>query len=648
MFLDSEKYYIKRPTRETIEPEEIFLDAKKNEEAGLEVLPRESKLEIPIQSKLFFIFYGVIIIFLLGFLIRVAQLQFFNSDYFQSLAEKNKTRFFIFSAPRGIIYDRALKPLVRNVPSFDLMINPLELPWRPQEREELANRLSRVLDRPVEEIDEEIKRILALKKKSVQRFLLASNLNHDQILRLEAEAKDLPAVKLEENSSREYLLKEAAAHLLGFLGKLTDEEQKDHPDYFWVEKIGKNGLEKQYEYYLRGQPGYKKIEVDARGETAKILGVKEARAGLNLVLSLDGDLQNFFYEQMAKAVKPFGGRGAGVAFDSRNGQLLAMVSLPSFDNNFFSQIASEKELDKIFTQANQPLFNRAISGSYPSGSVIKPFIASAALEEGIVSVNTKIDASAGQLIVPNPYGPSQIFHDWKKHGWVNILQALAQSSNVFFYYMGGGYGDFKGLGIERINKYLNLFGFGQFNGIDLPQEAKGLIPNPKWKLENKNEKWYIGDTYNTSIGQGDVGVTPLQLAVATAAIANGGVLYETRVVDRIVDSDKNTITKIQPRALRSGWIGAENLQIVRKGMRQAVIEGSARFLNSLPVEVAGKTGTAEIGNGRTQAWFIGFAPYINPKIVLVILIEEGGEGSSSAVPVAKEIWQWYFNNKNTN
>jgi penicillin-binding protein 2 len=337
-------------------------------------------------------------------------------------------------------------------------------------------------------------------------------------------------------------------------------------------------------------------------------------------------------------------KAAIVAMDPRNGQVLALLSFPEFDSNVFEQGAYDNERKKILNDQNEPLFNRALSGQYPSGSVIKPVIGAAALQEGVVTPNTIVQDN-GSIVIVNPYSPGVVytFPDWKTHGAVNIYSAIAQSCDIYFYTIGGGYGNIEGLGVDRIKKYLNLFGFGQKTGIDLPGEQPGLVPDETWKKKAKNEPWYIGDTYHLSIGQGDLLVTPLQMASAISAIANGGKLYAPYLVDKIVDSDKNSIKVFEPELIRENFIDQKNLEAIRKGMRETVVSGSGRLLADLPVETAGKTGTAQVaGQKRENAWFVAFAPYENPEIALSIVFEGAGEGSSVAAPLARDILNWYF------
>ena len=330
--------------------------------------------------------------------------------------------------------------------------------------------------------------------------------------------------------------------------------------------------------------------------------------------------------------------GAAVAIDVNTGDVLAMVSLPTFDNNLFSPTTDSAARQAVLQDPGSPLINRAISGQYPSGSTVKPFVATAGLATGVINANTKIDTSAAKIELGQ-----WTFHDWKTHGTSDVKQAIAESNNIFFYSVGGGYKQIGGLGAERLAAWLTKFGFGQVTGIDIPGEQDGLVPTPDWKKKTKKESWYIGDTYNLSIGQGDLLVTPLQLARATAAIANNGQLLTPRLVKSSFSPASGQ--KDYPiRTTRDNLAPASALQVVREGMRQAVLSGSARSFATLPVEVAAKTGTAQFDKAKekTHSWFTAFAPYNNPQIAVTVIVEGGGEGYVVAAPVAKNIIEAYF------
>lgn len=643
-FMDLEKYHIKKTFKENIEPDEIMLDAQaiRNADSGdspfdlIQDGPPEKKLEVSIDPKIFLLFFWIIFLCFSVFFVRAAELEIFKGKKFQLLAEKNRIRFLNIPARRGIIYDRFGTQLVKNIPSFDVVIDPIRLPKERSEINFLANKLSQILDFSADDIQREV--MAALKDKTLQESLLLANIDYQKILTLEPELKNLPGVSIRKDATREYVLSPYFAHILGYMRKISVEDKEKYLDYSLTEKIGKSGLEAQYEKIMRGSPGYKEIEINAFGQERRVLNTKQPVAGKGLWLSIDGGLQKFLYEQLNSLNQ----KAIGLALDPRNGNILALVSLPSFDNNIFSKPISREDFEKIINNQENPLINRAINGEYPPGSTIKPFLAAAGLEENLINSSTKINDSAGEIVIGN-----YRFGDWKVHGITDVIKAIAESCDVFFYYLGGGYGGFEGLGIDRISKYLDSFGFGHSSGIDLPNEKSGLVPSIKWKQDNKKEKWYIGDTYHVSIGQGDLLVTPLQLAMATAVIANGGILYQPQIVDRIIDQDKNTIEDTKPRILNKDFIDSENLSLIREGMRQTIVSGTAYSLSSLPIKAAGKTGTAQFGAGglKAHAWFTVFAPYNNPEIVLVILVEGGGEGSSTAVPVAKEVLKWYFTRK---
>lgn len=633
----TKKYFIKRTFKESIEPEEILLDAEKSSEMA------EQRIEVPIKQWVFKFFLCAVI---LGFLILVAQsfrLQIMNGAYYKSLAEKNRTRSIPIFASRGIIYDKSMKQLVFNSPCFDLVLNPLDLPHSLEDRQVVFKRVIDLAGFNREEIDGIFKNI---DLKSFQPVLIAGNLEHEKVLKLEANLDQLPGFRIEKNITREYSDPFYFSHILGYMGKLGADEIRKNQDYFLTEKIGKNGLEFFYEKTLRGLPGEKLFEVDSLGDWKSQIVENQPQNGLNLVLFLDGDLQKKLYDSIGKVLQSNKlKKASAVAIDPKTGGILAMVSFPSFDNNIFAQGISTKDYTLLINDSAQPLFNRSVSGQYSPGSTIKPMIGAAALQEKVVLASTKIN-DPGELVLVNQYNPNIVyrFPDWKTHGIVDIYSAIAQSCDVYFYTIGGGYGNIKGLGIDNLEKYFKLFGMGEPLGVDFPGEANGLVPDPQWKESVKKEQWFTGDTYHLSIGQGDLLVTPLQLAAATASLANGGKLLAPRLVDKIIDSDKNVITQIvTPEILRENFIDPNYLSIIKKAMRQTVTGGSAILLNDLKINVAGKTGTAQVaGQKNSNAWFTAFAPYDNPQIALVILVEDAGEGSQISVPIAKDVLEWYF------
>jgi penicillin-binding protein 2 len=585
---------VKRKFKEDIEPEEIFMDSKRLKE---EPESEKEKLEKPIKQRVLKVFFVFVVLFLLFLLAKTFHLQIVEGDYWREMADENRIRSYPIEPLRGVIYDRNMTPLAINVPKLDLVVIPADLAK---------------LD-GFEDIKEKVKDNIQL----TYPIIVEEDIGLERALLLEAQYADVPAVSIRKDSQREYEDEFFFSHPLGYLGKVNEQELEK--GYLLDDYIGRDGIEKFYEDVLRGTYGEELVEIDNLGRIQKVIATKEAVSGQDLVLSIDADLQKQLYWAMR------GRKGAAIALNPQNGKILALVSSPGFDTD---------NLVEAMSSSAQPLFNRAIAGGYPSGSTIKPLIAAAALEEEVISPDKQLFCS-GSLTLTDKYNPNifYTFFDWKEHGITNIYKAIAESCNVYFYTIGGGHEEIEGLGIERIKKYLELFGWGQELGIDLPGEKPGLIPSPQWKQETRNEEWYIGDTYNASIGQGDITASPLQVAMATAAIANGGKVFQPQLLENK-----------KPKILKQDFIKEDFLEIVRKGMREAVIYGSAKALYDLPVKVAGKTGTAQVSKTKApHAWFTAFAPYENPEIVITILIENGGEGSATALPVARQGLTWYFN-----
>ena len=370
------------------------------------------------------------------------------------------------------------------------------------------------------------------------------NLNQAALIELEAHLPELPGLFIDKKTKRDYFEGPYFAHLIGYTGKISSNDLKNDSYYSLLDFIGKDGLEAQYEKELRGVSGKIAVSVNSDNAVLKTLTAEEAQPGSDLILNIDHDLQKLVTDalifKMAQTSAP---GAAAVVLNVKSGEILSLVSLPNFDNNIFNNNLASKSYQELINNKNRPLFNRVISGFYPAGSTIKPFLALAALVENIIDPNYKIDDTLGYITIQNEYDPAILytFRDWRPHGFVDMRRALAVSANVYFYTIGGGYKNIKGLGIDRIEKYLRIFGFGSPLGIDLPGETSGLVPNPDWKKKYRNENWFTGDTYNVSIGQGDVIITPLQLATAMAAIANGGTLWRPRLVSKITDSNNNIV-----------------------------------------------------------------------------------------------------------
>lgn len=563
-----------------------------------------------------------IAVLLLG---RSFYLQIVKGSDFRQQAEHNRVDIALIPAPRGIIRDQAEVPLVENISSTDLVFDPVLLPPPEDEAYLLEN-----IPRLVPDITApQVRAALTKARATQQPVLLAKALDHDVVLSLQEAGDTITGAKLVSSLVRHYLVSQPTAHIVGYTNAVTSEELAADTALYPTDTTGKTGIEKIRDKELRGTHGAVYTEVNATGRPQTALGQTEAVAGSDLQLTIDIGLQEFIHrlfverDEQRQEAHEDSLAGAVVVLDSQMGEVHALVSYPSFDPNTFSQPALSRQNKAYFEDAAQPLFNRAVDGTYASGSIIKPFLAAAALQEGIITANTTVLSTGGLSV-----GPWH-FPDWKAggHGITDVQKAIAESVNTFFYSITGGYESQPGLGIERSKKYMEMFGWAKPTGIDLPSENTGFLPSPQWKKDVKKESWYIGDTYHLAIGQGDVLVTPLQVAVGTAALATGYV-HQPHLV-----SDNSAKTRLP--------ISPGHLATVREGMRQAVTEGSARTLFDLPIPLAGKTGTAQIGGtDKTHAWFTSFGPYDHPEFVVTVLLERGGEGDKDAVPFAKGIWQY--------
>lgn len=423
------------------------------------------------------------------------------------------------------------------------------------------------------------------------------------------------------------------SHILGYVSYPT----QDKTGNYWQEDfIGKDGLEKEYNDHLRGENGSKMIEKTATGEVYSENIVNSPKQGSELVTTIDSRIQKELFTLIKNLAESgsFAG-GSGVIMDIRNGEIITSTSFPEYDSEVLSIGKDKSKIATYITDKRRFFMDRSISGLYTPGSIVKPFFAIGALNEGIISPNKKI-LSTGSISIPNPYFPDQktVFKDWRANGWTDMAEAIAVSSDIYFYTIGGGFDGQKGIGIANIEKYAKLFGIGTPTGVDLPDEKGGTIPTPEWKLKNfKGDPWRIGDTYHTSIGQYGFQVTPMEMARAGAAIANNGKLLTPHFV--LGDTEKeNQITTID--------LPKEYFSIAQKGMRMAVTAGTATTLNVPYVDVAVKTGTAQLGvaKDRLNSWVMGFLPYENPKYAFVIMMESGPKGSSSASSVARQLLDW--------
>ena len=569
---------------------------------------------------------------------RVFVLNTVQGEKYQGMSERNSLRMLTIPAPRGIIYDRTGQALVQNIPTLDLAVVPSDLP-----REEGDRVRERELLRSIIDIDQEVaSSVFGAKGNTASPVLLKSRLTQEEMLIFLSRQTDFPGVVLTRSAEREYRDGAIFSHLIGYEGKIRQQELDDYPEYGLSDMIGKEGIEKSYESFLRGKNGADRVEVDALGKIKKELGSVQPVPGNDIILHIDAELQKKIFDSLSMLLETKNlKRAAAVAMNPETGGVLALVSLPSYDNNLFSGGIDQKHYEELLTDDARPLFNRAVSGEYPPGSTIKPVVAAAALAEGVVNEHTEIESRGGISI------GKFFFGDWKAHGFTDIRRAIAVSSDVYFYSVGGGYGSVPGLGMRRMKVYEEFFGYGKKTGIDIPGEAGGFLPDPDWKQRRFGERWYIGDDYHAAIGQGFVTATPLQVLNSIATIGNGGILREPRLVSHIRDAS-GKLSPVESPVVRRDFVDANILRIVREGMRETVTEGTAQPLRDLPVAVAGKTGTAQFGTGKdTHGWFVSFAPYEKPEIALIVLVEGQGEEGYNAVPVTKEVYQWYFGDRGT-
>jgi penicillin-binding protein 2 len=638
---------------------------------------------------------GIVVIVFLGLIGQLWHLQTREGEYYRQAADTNRFRVQSNAAPRGVIYDRRGRLLVRNMPRISVSIIPAYLPEEETERRELLRQLGELIEMPmttpssqrlrqgtpqaVRQAQPEAGLLEILANAEAAPYypaVVKKDVSREAAMVLEEEHLDWPGIVIQAEAVREYLYGPLTAHILGYVGPIPESSAKEYEARGYdpnQDPVGLTGVEYTFEDELRGQDGQEVVEVDIAGRQVGVVGQPlQAIPGHSLQLTIDLDLQQAMEEILQEQLRiHFKKQGVVIATNPQTGEILGMVSLPSYDNNEFTGGISSELLQALQEDADRPLVNHAISGMFPPGSTFKLATACGALEEGVLTPATRLHCG-GILWLPNRYYPEDpslaqpfycwIYHDYHgSHGSLSIVSALGQSCDIFFYQAAGGYRDlFEGLGEERLGHYAELLGYGARSGIDLPGEATGLVPDTKWKRVNYSESWVTGDTYNMAIGQGFVLATPLQVLNATAAVANGGTLYRPQIVRQVVDADGNVVQAFAPDVIRNVAVSAENLDLVRQGMRAAVAGAgaTARAINVPGVAIAGKTGTAEFfvdrnkdglpdrdreGNLPTHAWFTAFGPYQNPEIALVVFVFGGGEGSAVAVPVANEILNYYFN-----
>ncbi len=608
---------------------------------------------------------GFSIVFILAFLIlsvSLYRLQILEGHQYRDLADNNRYRLVRIDPARGIIYDRNGILLVRNVPSYAVSIVPADLPNK--DAETVFAKLAFLLGKSPQQIADLVLLPPHGKRQSdaFTPIEIESDIPYEIAFTIEERHLELPGVIVSAKSNREYLDGNLTSHVIGYVGAISSEQynkiKNNNPNKYSIsDRLGQTGVEYVYETILRGKVGEKHIEVDSSGREIRTLAVEPAVPGNNLKLTIDLDLQREINKIASKDLDKYGSVTI-VAMYPKDGEILAMVSLPTYDNNIFIGKPNEKEIEKLLRDPERPLVNHAISDVYPPGSTFKIITAAAALEEGIVKPSQQIECQ-GAIYVESEYARTR-FVCWAVHGLQDIISGLANSCDIYFYHLGGGppKGEWRGLGVEGLSRWAKLFGLGQPTGVDLPGEAAGIVPNAQWKRENWNQDWFLGDTYNMSIGQGFVTATPLQILNMFTASINGGYLYRPQIVKEVLDPAGRVVKPYTSDLIRKIPVSDENLAYIKRGLR-ANLEyqgktpwgtsyvGTAWNAEIPGLNAGGKTGTAEFGNpdpsGKmpTHGWFVATAPLDDPEIAVVVFVEYGS-GSQDAAELAEKVLRYYF------
>lgn len=557
---------------------------------------------------------------------RAAYLQIYQGEYYAGLADGNRIRIVPSMAPRGTFYDRNGELLVTNRPGFSVSLLPLTAPIS----DDVIDRLSDILKVPTDEIKTKI-----AGHSGFNPIRIKTDVTPDIVSIIEEQKSQYPGVVIEVTPIRDYILKQEGAHTFGYVSEINDTELEKMKDegYKSGDIIGKFGLEKVYDKELRGENGGQQVEVDVSGKPVQILGRKEPIPGDDLELTIDINLQQAAEKAVDEQLTQIGAHAAAaVVMNPQTGEILAMVSRPAFDPNLFAHGISSKDWNQLNNNPYHPMDNKTITGEYPPGSTFKIVTGTAALTEGVVTPDEQIFDSGHHWIIPKGNA------DGEALGWLNFRTALAHSDNVYFYEMGNR------LGIDRLEKYARMFGLGAKTGIDLPYEATGLVANRRYKEKNFDDgEWYLSETFDAAIGQGFNLVTPLQAAMVMGEIAADGKRYKPHVVNRIIAPDGSVVKDFQPELLSQLDVPEEDIKLVQDGLHDVTKYGTAASsFRGFTVDIAGKTGTAENSQGRDHGWFVAYGPFDNPNIVVAVIVENGGYGSQSAVPIGRKILEAAF------
>lgn len=557
---------------------------------------------------------------------RAAYLQIYQGEYYAGLADGNRIRIVPSMAPRGTFYDRNGELLVTNRPGFSVSLLPLTAPIS----DDVIARLSDLLKVPTDEIKTKI-----AGHSGFNPIRIKTDVTPDIVSIIEEQKSQYPGVVIEVTPIRDYILKQEGAHTFGYVSEINDTELEKMKDegYKSGDIIGKFGIEKIYDKELRGENGGQQVEVDVSGKPVQILGRKEPVPGDDLELTIDIKLQQAAEKAVDEQLTQIGAHAAAaVVMNPQTGEILAMVSRPAFDPNLFAHGISSKDWNQLNNNPYHPMDNKTITGEYPPGSTFKIVTGTAALTEGVVTPDEQIFDSGHHWIIPKGNA------DGEALGWLNFRSALAHSDNVYFYEMGNR------LGIDRLEKYARMFGLGAKTGIDLPYEASGLVANRRYKEKNFDDgEWYLSETFDATIGQGFNLVTPLQAAMVMGEIAADGKRYKPHVVNRIIAPDGSVVKDFQPELLSQLDVPEEDIKLVQNGLHDVTKYGTAASsFRGFTVDIAGKTGTAENSQGRDHGWFVAYGPFDNPNVVVAVIVENGGYGSQSAVPIGRKILEAAF------
>lgn len=567
---------------------------------------------------------------------RMVYLQLWRGDYYAKQSDGNRLRQSRILAPRGIIYDSEGKELVNNLPGYAVVLQK-QSSYKP----ETLQRLSNLLQMPVEEINAKIK----ASENFYEPIMLKNNLDQQMVTKIEEQRRYMPEVMLSVQPIRNYPYHELAVHALGYVGEVSayEIEQGLFKNITQGSLVGKGGLEKTYDKYLRGEDGAFMEEVDVAGNVVKHYDSVQPIPGKNLKLTIDYELQKeleaFTDKHLAflrsSGIAPGARAAAVVAIDPRNGAVRAMVSRPGYDPNWFVHGISSKNWNSINNDPNYPMNNKVITGEYPPGSTFKIVTGSAAFELKKVGLNEPIFDGGFHPMVPTMGNAGG-----EVLGWLTFIKALAMSDNVYFYELGYR------VGIDNIEKYAHIFGFGERTGIDLEGESKGLVASKKVKREIWDEDWRLGDTFNAAIGQGFNLTTPIQLSVMLSIVANGGTKYQPYLVDSIINSDGSLFEKPKRAEGKHIDVSQQTIDYIRMGMSATTQEGgTASYFAGLPKPIAGKTGTAENSHGRDHGLFVAYGPVDDPELVVVCIVEQGGFGSVAAGPIVYKAFEEFFQEK---